>query len=57
MERGLGMFGKLLSTIIEVAKLPVDVAVDTVMLVDIERKPFKNTRERVENVQDKLEDL
>ena len=51
------MFGKLLSAVIEVAKLPVDVVVDTVTLMDGDRKPFKAIRDRVENVQDKLEDM
>jgi hypothetical protein len=55
------MFGKLLSAVIEVAKLPVDVARDTMtgggILTSDDGRMDSAIKKRIENVQRKLESM
>jgi hypothetical protein len=53
----LKMFGKLLSAVVEVAKLPVDVVGDVVTMgMGVDDKG-SHIKRRVERVQDKLEEM
>lgn len=51
------MFGKLLSAVIDVAKLPVDAVVDVVTMGEGLDERGSQTLRRIDKIQEKLEDI